>query len=115
MIVGARKLLDLSSTARHVSPWDAMKRAYFVSMGNPKSVAFYGSVFTLVVPSAAPVWFYAATVTIAATVSVSWYCGIALMFSSPAVQRGFAKVKVVVETMMGICLIGLGGKLLTET
>ncbi len=92
-----------------------MREAYFVSMGNPKSLAFYASIFALMVPPHAPFWFYVATVMIATSISAVWHCGVALMFSSLAVQRGFAKVKTSVETVIGLCLVGIGGKLLIET
>ena len=114
MIVGARKPLNLSGTARQPKPWEAMKRAYLVSMGNPKSIAFYGSIFALMVPPDAPSWFYAATVAIAGAISAGWYCSLAFMFSKPAVRRGFARVKTAIESVMGICLVALGGRLLIE-
>ena len=114
MIVGARKPLDLSGTARQIKSWDAMKRGYLVSMGNPKSVVFYVSIFALMIPPSAPLWYYAATVGNAVLITASWYCGLAVMFSNPAVRKGFARVKTSVETVMGACLIGIGGKLLVE-
>ena len=114
MVLGARKPLDLCVTDRQITPCGALRKAYLVSMGNPKSIAFYGSVFALMVPPSAPLWFYGATVAVAAVVSASWYCTVALLFSKDAVRRGFARVKTAIETLMGICLVGLGGRLLTE-
>ena len=115
MILGARKALDLSCPTPQVSPWISMRKAYFVSMGNPKSLAFYGSIFALMIPPHAPIWFYMAIIMIATSISAVWHCGVALMFSSSAVQRGFARVKTSVETAIGLCLVGIGGKLLVET
>ena len=92
-----------------------MRKAYFVSMGNPKSLAFYGSIFALMIPLHAPIWFYMAIIMIATSISAVWHCGLALMFSISAVQRGFARVKTSVETAIGLCLVGIGGKLLVET
>ena len=111
MVRGARTPLDLSATTQRVAPWGAMRRAYLVSMGNPKSVAFYA----LMVPPSAPLWFYAATVGIATAISALWYCSVALLFSNPRVQTAFARIKTGVETVMGLCLVGLGGKLLAQT
>ena len=115
MVRGARTPLDLSATTQRVAPWGAMRRAYLVSMGNPKSVAFYGSIFALMVPPSAPLWFYAATVGIATAISALWYCSVALLFSNPRVLTAFARIKTGVETVMGLCLVGLGGKLLAQT
>ena len=114
MVLGARKPLNLSISGRQITPWEAMRKAYLVSMSNPKSVAFYGSIFALMVPRSAPLWFYCAIVAVAAVVSASWYCTVALLFSKDAVRQRFARVKTAAETVMGICLVGLGGRLIIE-
>ena len=115
MILGARTPLDLSAMAGQIGPRDAMRKAYLVSMGNPKSVAFYGSIFALMIPLGAPVWFYAATICITTAISAAWHCGVAILFSNTTVQKGFARAKTGIETVMGLCLVGLGGRLLAES
>ncbi|MCY1384874.1 homoserine/Threonine efflux protein [compost metagenome] len=90
----------------------AARKGYLVSMTNPKALAFYGSIFAVMVPAHAPVWFYAAIVVIAALVSGTWYCAMALLFSSPGVRGGFMRFKAVFETLMGSFLVVMGGKLL---
>ena len=90
----------------------AVSKAFLVSMTNPKSVAFYGSIFTVMVPTSAPAWFYAAIVLIAALVSACWYCSLALLFSREAARRIYAKAKTGIEATMGVVLIGLGGRLI---
>lgn len=90
----------------------AAGKAYLVSMTNPKAIAFYGSIFTVMVPVSAPRWFDAAIVLIAALVSASWYCGLALLFSQAATRRVFARGRTAIEAVMGVVLIGLGGRLL---
>ena len=87
-------------------------KAFLVSMTNPKAIAFYGSIFTVMVPVPAPRWFDAAIVLIAALVSASWYCGLALLFSQAATRRVFARGRTAIEAVMGVVLIGLGGRLL---
>ncbi|WP_245495720.1 LysE family translocator [Rhizobium ruizarguesonis] len=57
MIRGAAK--PLKTTGPTEVTWrSAMRRAYVVSMTNPKSVAFFGSIFALVIPAHAPVGLY---------------------------------------------------------
>ena len=87
-------------------------KAYLISMTNPKAIAFYGSIFTVMVPVSAPRWFNAAIVLIAALVSGSWYCGLALLFSQAATRHVFARGRTAIEAVMGAVLIGLGGRLL---
>ena len=91
--------------------WAAAGRAYLVSMTNPKAIAFYGSIFSVMVPVSAPRWFDVAIVLIAAVVSASWYCGLALLFSHAATRRVLARGRTGIEAVMGVVLIGLGGQL----
>ena len=92
----------------------AVRKAYFVSMTNPKALAFYGSISTAMVPAGAASWFYAAVVVIAVLVSLGWYGGLALLFSHRSARRIFGKAKAAIETTMGVALIGMGGKLLVD-
>jgi len=40
--------------------WISARRAWLVNMTNPKSLAYYASVFAVLVPAHAPIWVYAA-------------------------------------------------------
>ena len=111
MILGARKPLA-TLAGEGITGVTAFRKAYLVSMTNPKSIAFYGSIFTVLVPAHADWWFYVAVILIAALVSSAWYCGLALLFSHGAAGRIFAKANTAIEATMGVILIGLGGKLL---
>ncbi|MGF6696452.1 threonine/homoserine/homoserine lactone efflux protein [Paraburkholderia sp. MM5496-R1] len=105
MIVTARRPLsaDVGSTA---SGWAATKKGYFVSMTNPKSIAFYGSIFALMVPAHAPLWLDIAVVALSIGISCAWYCAMALLASHPSVRR-----KAGLDTAAGV-LVGVGGRML---
>jgi threonine efflux protein len=90
------------------------RKAYLVSMTNPKSAAFYGSILAVMIPVSAPIWFYAAIIAIATGLSALWYCGVALLLSTAPARRVFAKGKAILETVMGVILIGIGGRLLLD-
>ncbi len=110
MLLGAaRPMPEAGRTATSVAA--AVRKAYLVSMTNPKAIAFYGSIFSIMVPAAAPWWFDVAIVAIAALVSAAWYCSLALLFSQAATRRLFARGKTAIETVMGLVLIGIGGRL----
>ena len=94
--------------------WATWRKAYFVSMTNPKSAAFYGSILAVMIPVHAPVWFYAAIILIATGLSALWYCGVVILLSTAPARRGFAKGKSVLETVMGVFLIGIGGRMLID-
>lgn len=114
MVLGARKpSQDPSGKPGVVGPAVAWK-GFLVSMTNPKAVAFYGSIFAAMVPASAPLWVRVAIVIISAGVSAAWYCGLALLFSNGAVRRAFARGKSVIETTMGLFLIGLGCRMLVN-
>lgn len=111
MIRGATK--PLQPTEATAVTWQAaMRRAYIVSMTNPKSVAFFGSIFALVVPAQAPFWFYGVIAAICFLLSTMWYCGLAFFFSNPRVAGHFLRFKASIERVMGAALILLGGRLL---
>ncbi|WP_414474054.1 LysE family translocator [Microvirga sp. M2] len=111
MALGARKPLPAVGGGG-IKGATAFRKAYLVSMTNPKSVAFYGSVFTVMVPVHAPSWFSIAVLTIAGFVSSAWYCGLALLFSHGSARRIFAKAKTGIEATMGVVLVAMGGRLL---
>ncbi len=113
MVAGARKPAA-PATGGGARGAAAFRKAYLVSMTNPKTMAFYGSIFTVMVPASAPIPFYAAIVAVAALVSAGWYCGVALLFSQGLVRRVFARAKTAIDTVMGVVLVGLGGKLLVS-
>lgn len=88
------------------------RKAYFVSLTNPKSAAFYGSVLAVMLPLNAPLWFSAAVVGIATLLSALWYCGVAFLLSTETVRRHFTKAKALLDATIGVILMGLGAKLL---
>ncbi len=112
MILGAGRPAVAAPGRLESSAFAAARKGYLVSMTNPKALAFYGSIFAVMVPVHAPDWFYAAIVVIAAAVSGLWYCGMAMLFSNPSVRAGFMRFKALFETLMGVFLLGLGGRLL---
>ncbi|SMG53782.1 LysE family translocator [Paraburkholderia susongensis] len=111
MIVTARRPLPVSASSA-TSGWSAAKKGYFVSMTNPKSVAFYGSIFALMVPAHAPMWLDLAVVGLSIGISCAWYCAMALLASHPAVRRTLVRRKAVLDTAAGLLLVGLGGRML---
>ncbi len=110
MVLGAaRPIPGTNRTATSVAA--AVRKACLVSMTNPKAIAFYGSILGVMVPTAAPRWFDAAVVVVAAVVSAAWYRSLALLFSQAAARRVSARGRTAIEAVMGLVLIGIGGRL----
>ncbi len=114
MVWEARAPMQAMRATAPARGWATWRKAYFVSMTNPKSAAFYGSILAVMIPVHAPVWFYAAIILIATGLSALWYCGVAILLSTAPARRGFAKGKSVLETVMGVFLIGIGGRMLID-
>jgi threonine efflux protein len=89
----------------------AYRRGVLVGLTNPKAVAFFGSLFVTLLPAHAPGWVHGATVVLVATVSVSWFTAMAVIFSTARVQRGYARLRKPIDAVMGTLLIGLGARL----
>jgi threonine efflux protein len=88
--------------------WTAARKAWLVTMTNPKSMAYYGSVFAVLLPSHAPAWVYAAAVGVTSLISCIWYCGVAWLLSSEAPRHAFLKARPAMERVIGLFLVGLG-------
>lgn len=111
MIRGARRPLPAHAPGA-ASGVGALRRAILVSLGNPKAIGFYGSIFSVMVPTGAPLWFHATVVALSMLVSAGWYCSLALLFSHRSARRVYARMKFAAETCMGAFLVGLGGRML---
>jgi threonine efflux protein len=113
MVIGARKPLPQDTVGTSQGVWASLRKGYLVSLTNPKSLAFYASILGTLMPTQEPLWFEASVVAIAFSLSALWYGALALAFSGDRVRRGFARVKTGLEAAMGLCLVALGGRLLT--
>jgi threonine efflux protein len=111
MIASARSTLPVAALPAH-SGWRAAKKGYVVSMTNPKAIAFYGSIFALMVPVHAPIWFDVTVVALAIAISCAWYCAMALLASHPVVRGVLVRRKAVLDSVTGALLMALGGRLL---
>ena len=112
MLWQAKKPAAPDVAAAEQSECAIFRKAYFVSLTNPKSAAFYGSVLAVMLPPHAPLWFSAAVVAIAVLLSALWYCSVAFLLSTDTVRRRFARIKTWFDAVIGVVLMGLGAKLL---
>lgn len=111
MLMSARRPMK-NQNAVHPSGKSAIAKAFVVSMTNPKSIGFYASIFSVMVPNDAPLWFDCAIVLLALAISAFWYGSLALLFSHRLAHSVYGKLKVWVETVMGVFLIGMGSRVL---
>lgn len=82
-----------------------------VNMTNPKSAAYYASVFAAFLTPDMPVWVLALLVVAIAVMSLVWHVLIAISFSASRVQVRYISVSKYVDQLCGGVLIFLGLRL----
>ncbi len=115
--LGSRILLSLmrKQAGRHAegggsaaSAAHAVRDGFLANMINPKSMAYYTSLFVVMIPQDPPAWLFAAVVATALLVSAAWWIAVALFFAVPPVRRLYERARRSIEAVMGGLLICLG-------
>lgn len=94
------------------SGWRAVRAGFLTNVANPKVVAYYASLFGVMVPPDAPGWLFPAAASTALLVSAAWWGSVTLLFATAPVRQGYARVRRPADAVMGGLLILLGGRLL---
>lgn len=113
-IIRAAFYFSLSSfTANQlpVSKYAAFRRGLLTSFSNPKTAAFFGSLFVATIPPQAPVWVYVVTIALIVCVSIIWYSLVACFFSIEKVQSVYQRSKRFLDGITGSILLFLGARL----
>ena len=91
-----------------------LRRGLLTSFANPKTAAFFASLFVLVLPPAPPFLVQVGIIALVIGISLLWYGLVACLFSVAAVRAWYAGCRRWIERMVGALLIGLGGRLALE-
>lgn len=91
----------------------AMLSGFALTLGNPKVVIFFGSIFVALLPQDAPLWVQLAALGIVAVQETLWYTTVALLFSRPGVQAVYQRLRGRIEQLLGAIFIGLGARLVS--
>jgi threonine efflux protein len=89
----------------------AFQRGLFTSFSNPKTAAFFGSLFVAAFPAHAPVWVYVGTIGMVFGVSFLWYSVVACFFSLATVRGVYHRLKRGFDIITGSLLSLLGIRL----
>lgn len=101
----------LAEGVAEVQPRSGFRRGFLVNMTNPKSAAFFGSLFVTILPVDPPLWVQGATLAIVAAVAGGWFSCVALLFSTGRVRAAYAALRRPVDAVMGAILVALGVRL----
>lgn len=75
--------------------------AFFLNMSNPKLVAYYGSLFSVMIPADAPSWLLLAAAGIVVGISACWWSLVALVFTQNRVRRFLVRARRSIDMIMG--------------
>ena len=86
-------------------------KGYLIAVSNPNAAIFFGSVFSAMLPPAAPIWVYLTAVGLVTAVSASWHCGVAVAFSIRPIQTAYRSMERGIDALAGTVLVLLGLRL----
>ncbi len=112
MLLGARRPYGSMpiAGARHDGT-SAIRTGFLVGITNPKTAAFFGSLFITILPADVPVLVQTAAVCIVAAVALGWFGLLAIVFSTPGVRSAYARLRRPIDALMGAILVSLGLRL----
>lgn len=90
---------------------DGFWQGFFVNMTNPKSAAYYASVFAAFLTPEMPVWVLWVLILSISAMSLIWHAFLAIGLSTAAVRARYIKVSKHVDRLCGGVLICLGLRL----
>jgi threonine efflux protein len=113
MLVSALRQREALANHRipSMSARDAVRYGFLTNILNPKSIAYYSSIFVVMLPSHASSWLLAAAVGTALCVSAIWWMSVTLFFASNPIRESYRRARRWIDAMMGAVLIGLGVRL----
>jgi threonine efflux protein len=94
------------------SGWQAWRMGFLTNITNPKSIGFFASIFTAIVPSGLPVWVRILIVAIVFLDALIWHCFITLALSTPTAQTALRRAKAWVDRVVGTVMIFFGARLI---
>lgn len=114
MVIGALRHAGAERPDLVVKPGaagQAVRAGFVTCMTNPKSIAYYTSLFVLMIPVDAPGWLYVAAVVTAVLVTGAWWISVALFFGAAPVRRAYERARRAIDAVLGAMLVGIGLRL----
>lgn len=103
-----------ASSAAPCSLTGAFRHGLLTNLANPKALALFGSLFAVVVPPDAPLWFSVGLLAAVVVSTASWYALVATTMSAGAVVQTYRRVERGVSAVTGAIFVSVGAKLVAE-
>lgn len=114
MLIGARKpYADIDIKAASGAEHASLRTGLMVGLTNPKSAAFFGSLFVTILPVGMTAVIEWTAVAIVLAIALAWFSLVAVMFSSGPVRSVYQALRRPIDAIMGAILISLGVRLAT--
>jgi threonine/homoserine/homoserine lactone efflux protein len=84
---------------------------FLTNMGNPKALAFFGSIFALFLPAHAPFWLDATILVGMVSITAVWYTLVSMLFSLVPISRAYHRAQRWVDGITGGIFVALGVRL----
>ena len=117
MIMGALRSRNERNSDQALEPTSAVTafgRGFLVNITNPKTIAYYTSIFALLVPEGASKGAMVEIVIIALSVTAIWWISVALLFSNKSVANMFYRIRCGIEFLAGSAFIVFGTRMISR-
>lgn len=104
-----------TAKAENKSGFSGYRGGVLTSLSNPKTAAFFGSVFMTLLPAQMTVVGGVATLIVIFAVSSAWYSLVALGFSLGVMHTVYERMKKPLSCTIGALMIFFGGKLIVSS
>lgn len=92
----------------------AILRGTLTNLANPKSAVYFASIFVLFIQPGMPDWVRWMAVAIVIADTLIWYGFVALVFSTPRVQRWYRRATRTVDRVAGVLMVAFGTRLVVS-
>jgi len=103
-----RQMPSRESEAVSVLQISAWQKGFLTNVSNPKTAAFFTSLFVLLLPAHPPLWFQITCVATIVLISASWYILVACLFSWKPATRAYLRARKWIDTVTGGIFIAFG-------
>lgn len=96
------------------SAWPAYRRGLLSNLGNPKSLAFFGSAFASLFHPGQSLALQLSAVAVVGAISVTWHMCLVLVFSNARVRAGYQRGRRILDRLAGGVLAALGLRMIAD-